>query len=723
MKKGKQKVSEKSVKRKKFQDRVVNMKLSTRISIILGTAMTGILAILIISSILSARSALMGAIEGEFMGIAQQNALITQSLLDDASSAAQDFQSYIERQYEKGKNISAAERNNKRASQVFNAQLASINYEVEDYFINNAVSLVPNSDAISGIGICFEKGAFDPAVPDYSIYVDEESAQKGNAYDLGTYEEYSQEEYYKEVKALLSPYAVDPYVYNGRTLISLGYPIIIEGAFQGVVVVDVDVANFSEVKATDEKYPTMYTNVLTQAGIYIYDSNGLEWSGYDMQPYFSRTSEYEDMLARMAVEEAFTITTTKDTNETVARFCYPVQAADELWWTVSILETHDLNKDVNKLIGLMVIIAIGALAIMVFMIAALLKKMLRPLNDMVQAAESIKQGEFDIHIETKYEDEIGILGKNFSEMAENMKAIVEDIRELLGKMAQGRFNTDTSREQYYVGGYGPILTAIRKISVELSGTLERINESSSQVSAASDQMAQSATSLAEGAADQASSVEELLATVEDVASDARKSADRAKDAADVMERAGDYTKESGLKMKQLIEEMNKISSSSEEIGIVINTIEEIAEQTNLLSLNASIEAARAGEAGKGFAVVAGEIKKLSEQSAQAVNQTRGLIVTAIEEAKRGSDITGSTADSLTEVADIVKDAVAIVEECRKMSEGQADAMMQINSGIEQVSHVVQNNSAAAQESSATSEELSAQAETLANLVAKFELRK
>lgn len=196
----------------------------------------------------------------------------------------------------------------------------------------------------------------------------------------------------------------------------------------------------------------------------------------------------------------------------------------------------------------------------------------------------------------------------------------------------------------------------------------------------------------------------------------------AKSAAEIMEQAGAQTEESGRQMQQLIEEMNKIRSSSQEIGAVIGTIEEIAEQTNLLSLNATIEAARAGEAGKGFAVVAEEIKKLSEQSAQAVNHTRTLIVTAIEEAKKGAEITNSTAGSLSQVTSIVKNAVGITEECRKMSQGQAETMVQINSGIEQVSHVVQSNSAAAQESSATSEELSAQAETLADLVAKFELR-
>lgn len=723
MKKEKRGTVNRDAKSGGFSEKMKNLKLAARISLVLGAAMTGILTLLIVISILSARSALMKAIEGEFMGIAEQNGMIAQSILDDAKSAAKNIHTYVERQYERGKSLSAEERSVKKASRVYDAQLSAINSEVEEYFINTAISVISNSDIIEGISMCFEENAYDSAVPEYSACVSAESAEKGEAYSLGAYAEYSQQEYYKESKKLLSEYATDPYIYNDKTIISISYPIIIDGGFQGSVIVDVDVANFEKVKAEDEKYPTMYTNIITEAGMYIYDSNGLEWSGYDMEPYFSSKSEYNEMMEKMSVAESFKMITTKDTKETVARYCYPVEAADELWWAVSILETHDLNKDVTKLVVLMVIMALAAIVIIDILVIKLLKKMLNPLSNMVEAANAITKGDFDIHISTKYNDEVGILGNDFSEMAENMKTIVEDIRNLLGEMAEGRFNAETQKEEYYVGGYAPILTAMEKISVELSGTLHKINESSHQVSAAADQMAQSATSLAEGATDQASSIEELLATVESVASDAEKNADMAKSAAEIMEQAGAQTEESGRQMQQLIEEMNKISSSSQEIGAVIGTIEEIAEQTNLLSLNASIEAARAGEVGKGFAVVAGEIKKLSEQSAQAVNHTRTLIVTAIEEAKKGAEITNSTAGSLSQVTSIVKNAVSITEECRKMSQGQAETMVQINSGIEQVSHVVQSNSAAAQESSATSEELSAQAETLADLVAKFELRK
>lgn len=709
--------------KKNWNEKMADLKLSTRISIILGSILTVVLAVLIILSILNAKNALMKAIEGEFMGIAQQNGMIAQNMYNEASTEASNLQSYLQRQYERREAMSANELEEKEISQIFHTGLAKINYETENYFLETALSLVPNSAVISGFGMCFEPGVFDASVPDYSVYVDVDSAKTGKGTNLGTYEEYSSEEYYKHAKESHTPYATEPYVYNDRTLLSIGYPILIEDAFIGVVVVDIDVANFTQVKSSDEKYPTMYTNILTQEGIYIYDSNGLEWSGYDMEPYFSRENEYETMMQKMSVNESFTITTTKDTNETVARYCYPVEAGSQLWWAVSILETYDLNKDVTKLVVIMLIMSVVALIIVVISITVLLNRMLKPLDTMVSSARSIKQGNFDICIQTPYHDEIGILGENFTEMADNMRLIVEDVQYLLGEMADGKFDVHTRQRERYVGGYEPILSAIRKIALELSATLREINQSSVQVSSAAEQMAESSTSLAEGATDQASSIEELLATVESAATDAQTSAAKAKNAASIMEKAGSQAELSGQQMQHLIDEMENISSSSKQIGVVINTIEEIAEQTNLLSLNAAIEAARAGEAGKGFAVVADEIRKLAEQSAQAVNHTRTLIESAIQETEKGAEITNSTADSLLEVTKVVESAVGIVSECMQMSESQAEAMDEINAGIEQISNVVQSNSAAAEENSATSEELSAQAISLSELVAGFELRK
>ncbi|CAI3198920.1 methyl-accepting chemotaxis protein [Clostridium neonatale] len=175
-------------------------------------------------------------------------------------------------------------------------------------------------------------------------------------------------------------------------------------------------------------------------------------------------------------------------------------------------------------------------------------------------------------------------------------------------------------------------------------------------------------------------------------------------------------------MTEMVSAMNEIEASSMNIKEIINTIDSIAEQTNLLALNAAIEAARAGEAGKGFAVVAEEVRKLAEESSQAVKDTANLIENSIKSVNNGKEIADTTAASLEDVVEHTKEAVQLVDNITKLSEEQAISIEQINGGIDQIADVVQSNSAIAEESAAASEELSAQAETLEVMISRFELK-
>ena len=184
-------------------------------------------------------------------------------------------------------------------------------------------------------------------------------------------------------------------------------------------------------------------------------------------------------------------------------------------------------------------------------------------------------------------------------------------------------------------------------------------------------------------------------------------------------------KESSAKVETQFAEIHKIydefQARFDEIHATMQNIVGIANQTNLLALNASIEAARAGEAGRGFAVVTDQIGKLAEQSAQSAVNTRNLIGDTLEEIHAGNEAVDHASQTLSTIVDGVRKIAQDSEELTQIAATQADAMNQAESGVNQISEIVQSNSAAAEELSATSEELLAQSENMTNLVKQFKL--
>ena len=348
----------------------------------------------------------------------------------------------------------------------------------------------------------------------------------------------------------------------------------------------------------------------------------------------------------------------------------------------------------------------------------------KPMVALAKRLQTFSQGDLNSAFpEYNREDEIFYMIQVAKGMAADLNLIITDAGELLGQMAEGNYAISTKIEDKYVGQFVALKDAMRKMNRQMNGTLQQVEEAAKQVSAGAENLAESAQSLAEGATDQAGSVEELTATIVNITDAVTRTADELQKTTQKAENYAGQADAGHAQMKSLMGEMERINETSKKIQNIIADIEDIASQTNLLSLNAAIEAARAGEAGRGFAVVAEQIRKLAEQSAQSAVDTRSLIEGSLEEIEKGNQAAEAAAGSLEQIVTGVKEIAADAKRLSEESTAQAQAMEQAETGVNQISEVVQSNSAAAEESSATSEELSAQAEALNALVEKFTLRR
>lgn len=289
---------------------------------------------------------------------------------------------------------------------------------------------------------------------------------------------------------------------------------------------------------------------------------------------------------------------------------------------------------------------------------------------------------------------------------------------MAARIANGDLNQDDSGKTFVAGS---LLAELVRMRDKLIGIVGEVQHGSQAVSSAAQQIAKGNDDLSQRTQEQASSLEETAASMEEMTSTVKQNAENASHANQLANGAREQAEHGGQVAAQAVAAMGEINASSRKIADIVGLIDEIAFQTNLLSLNAAVEAARAGEQGRGFAVVASEVRSLSQRSAAAAKEIKGLINESVQRVQAGSVLVDQSGAALADIVDSVKKVTDIVAEIAAASQEQSAGIDQVNHAVMQMDEVTQQNAALVEEAAAAARAMQEQANELQQQMKFFHL--
>ena len=268
---------------------------------------------------------------------------------------------------------------------------------------------------------------------------------------------------------------------------------------------------------------------------------------------------------------------------------------------------------------------------------------------------------------------------------------------------------------------GRVLRALAHMQQGLRKLVGQINEGAGSIRSAADEIASGNEDLSRRTEQAAAQLQETAASVALLDETVGHSSTAAKQARQLTAEASTMAVGGGQVVEQVVATMGAIQQSSGRIADITGLIDGIAFQTNLLALNAAVEAARAGEQGRGFAVVASEVRQLSQRSAEAAREIKGLLRQSVEQVEGGTALAAEAGVAMRQIVQRVGEVSAVVQRLAGQAGEQAEQTRELGQAMQSIDAMTQQNAALVEQSAASAATLRGRATAMDRTVQTFSL--
>ena len=340
---------------------------------------------------------------------------------------------------------------------------------------------------------------------------------------------------------------------------------------------------------------------------------------------------------------------------------------------------------------------IGALATTFNNMVAYLKEM---------ASVSMAVAEGDLTVEVVPRSKRDTLGNAFLRMSHGLQQLVRTTRDSAGQVSAGSNQVAGAADES------------AKVSVQASSAIEEVSSTMHEMSINVQNVVKNTQIQASSVAETSASIDQMVTSIQRVADTAKvlldianRSREEVVTGIQTMEKATDGLNRTNQAIQSSAEIINILGHRADDIGKIIEVIDDLAEQTNLLALNAAIEAARAGEHGLGFAVVADEVRKLAEKSTQSTKEIADLIQSIQREARQavenmerstrivqeGLNLGNELGSALHKISNVVTEVYKSSQEIGAATNEQSVGSAQIAKATSRLTEITQEINSAVEE--------------------------